>query len=964
MTTNEQILTLIQQAQNHTLNPLNGVILASLVQLPGSPEWKLQVYRLLAPFLSTLHPSPLTLTVLIILWPELILLFVIVFTIFLVQSIQAIFPHIMRLVLLQRKPEVSSFLELTFPSDTSKSSYATEQLYQLLHTLGRQQTFRQRLAQHKKRYALELVATRKEGIRYVISLPEREKDIFKKNLFSYLSGIQIREVTDYLDQALSRTTTLSLAELKLSGHHALPLQKQKVLSIHDPIAYLTGNMTKLKDGEIISFQIVTTPVIASVHRKISGEMRNLRHKMYRGKPLTPALNNGFFKTVTSFPVISVIWLFVKGSIYFLMAILKFLLDMISAFASNESGRQVTTSQMQQSMALSQELLNPYEKELQTIVKEKIDQHLFEASIRVLVAGSDAEEIQDRMSGLLATVGQMNSTYQSLTTKGSILPSKFLINQRLTQFKKRMLSPNRAFNQNPILSTSEISDLYHFPYTATTKTEDMVTIHSKELPAPLSLKRTDSFDVIFAKNTYGGEETPIGLLLEERRRHMAFFGATGSGKSTLMLSMINEDIKNGKGICVTDPHGQLAEQVLVCIQQAGRSDDLVLFNPDDLAHLVAINLMELTPGLNKYDALREKEFICESIISLFRKVFNDSFGSNPHRIESILRNTIHTAFTVEGATLFTIYDLLIDPAMRAKTVSKLTDERLQKFWKNLYGKAGNWQQVKMIAPVTSRIERFLFSPSAYGILKEKQSTINIDAIMDQGKILVCNLSKGMLGEDTSQVLGMLILTKIQLATLKRARIPEENRRDFYLYVDEFQHFATLSFVQMLSEARKYHLNLIIAEQSTAQQKDKQITNILFANTGTIGTFKTASPQDEAMILPQFEPYVTKGEIHNLPAYHFYMKIGALHPEEPFSGVTIPLDLKPDNKALTAMITLSNEKYAIKETSEPENEKIADKKVKPRMKQTTSPVTSKRTQKAKENAPKRQIKTGQPENRKKQ
>ena len=181
-------------------------------------------------------------------------------------------------------------------------------------------------------------------------------------------------------------------------------------------------------------------------------------------------------------------------------------------------------------------------------------------------------------------------------------------------------------------------------------------------------------------------------------------------------------------------------------------------------------------------------------------------------------------------------------------------------------------------------------------------------MDTKKILICNLAKGRLGEDTAQVLGIMILNKIQLAALKRTRITADKRVNFYLYVDEFQHFATPSFVGMLSEARKYKLNIVIAEQSTSQQDNSNLTNVILANVGTIVMFKSANPEDEKLILPQFHPYIKKGEIANLPAFHFYIKIGALNPEEPFSGVTIPLDLK-DVSYTDLVVQSSRDKYAV-------------------------------------------------------
>jgi len=424
---------------------------------------------------------------------------------------------------------------------------------------------------------------------------------------------------------------------------------------------------------------------------------------------------------------------------------------------------------------------------------------------------------------------------------------------------------------------------------------------------LSLKQEAKCDLYFAKNTYGGTETDIGLTADERRRHVYILGATGTGKSTMLLSMIKKDIEHKKGLCVIDPHGDLIEQVLSIIPKE-RIADTIYFNPDDISYPMGINLLELTQGLSSEDALREKEFIAESIISIFNKIYTEKY-SGP-RMEYILRNTIHTAFTVPDATLFTVYKLLINTGFRKSVVNNLSDENLKDFWKYEFAKAGDYQKVKMISPITNKIGRFLFSPTAKRIFEQGKSTINFDTIINEGKILLCNLSKGKVGEDNSSVFGVLIIAKIQLAALKRARMKQEERKDFYLYVDEFQNFAAPAFAQILSEARKYRLNAILAHKTTSQIEDSSLVNVTLANTGTVICFRTANPEDERMILPQFRPYIEQGEIASLPSYHFYMRMGALNPEEPFSGVTVPVYIEYSQNRIEAIVKSSRRLYTKK------------------------------------------------------
>jgi hypothetical protein len=353
---------------------------------------------------------------------------------------------------------------------------------------------------------------------------------------------------------------------------------------------------------------------------------------------------------------------------------------------------------------------------------------------------------------------------------------------------------------------------------------------------------------------------------------------------------------------------LAERILRYIPE-DRIKDVIYMNPDDLAHPVGVNLLELPEGLTGDDLLREKDLITEATISVLRKIFSDD-DSGGHRIEYILRNSIQTVLTLENATLFTIFELLNDAKFRRKVVKTLTDKNLKDFWDNELGKAGEFQRVKMAAGITAKIGRFLFSASAKRALEQPKSTIDFEDILASKKILICNFSKGMLGEDTSALFGTTVLAKIQTAALRRARIGEQNRVPFYLYVDEFQNFATMGFVQMLSEARKYKLFLTMAEQSTSQQDQQRLVDIILANVGTIVCFRSGSPADERLILPLFIPFIDQGEIANLPAYSYYVRIAAVNAQEPMSGVTVVVEDEGSEAIAKQVIESSRRLYAKK------------------------------------------------------
>ncbi len=785
------------------------------------------------------------------------------------------------IVFLQLKQSFT-FLEVNPPQETLKSSYTTQQLFTLIHGLAKQRSLLHRLIGYSKNYSFEIVSSKDEGIRYLLRVNEEDADLVKKGLLSYLPGVNVVEMKDYIPGSFDQIDT-SVAEFILSSHFAFPLKRQNELEEHDPIAYMTGSMTKLAPDEIVAFQLVASPVSKRWIKDIS----RISHLMYKNDDLVQGLRRG---NNSSF-----LFRIIKFVSFLVLHILILPIGIVVFIFSGANEGPFLPLPFEHT---KKKTPNPYQTELELLVKGKLDQQLFTTSLRLLVIGKKSES-HTRMRGFASSLSSFTNSYQSLRTSHS-MKFEFLRKLRTFMFRERLL----RFFGNSILSISEVSDLYHFPFTTTTRTEDIQKVHSKELPAPVSLKKAQDLDVVFAKNTFGGTSTNIGLNLEERRRHMYVIGATGTGKSTMLLSMIKQDMEHGKGICVIDPHGELIESVLSLIPE-NRIKDVIYFNPDDISFPVGLNILEITADLSGDVLLREKELIAESIISLFHKVWGEQY-TGP-RMEYILRNTIHTAFLVPNATLFTIYKLLINEDYRKEVTSKITDENLHDFWKYEFSKAGNYQVVSMISPITNKIGRFLFSPIAKRILEQEKSTINFDDIMDSGKILLCNVSKGKIGEDNSQVFGALIMTKIQLAALKRARVRSEDRRDFYFYVDEFQNFATPSFAQILSEARKYRLNAILAHQTTSQLEDKSLVNITLANTGTVICFRTSNPEDERLILPQFAPYVQPGEIYNLPSFHFYIKISALHPEEPFSGETISITTARNDTHVERVIQASRDHF---------------------------------------------------------
>lgn len=782
--------------------------------------------------------------------------------------------------------EKKILFELTPPSRTEQSAYSTEQLFQLINSLGSQRSMLEKLLGLKTRFSLEIVSTKSQGIRYLLKTGKKEAGALKKSFISYLPQVKVQKAEDYLPE---RFENAKIIEFKLSKHFTYPLKTHTALDEHDPISYITGMMTKLENNELISLQIV----LSSSRSKKAKEISNL---IFKNQDVLDYIKNQKGGLLLS-PLIVLFKIF-TGIVFVVLSVPIWIISNLITNGNTPFPKLLFSEKFNNFRPTT------HEREIIDSIKGKLDQGLFDASIRLLVSVDNYEDAVDRVRGFKSSFASFTSPENQKITTAKSIKFNFYKKLQLFLFRNRLLS----FLNSSILSVSEVSGIYHFPYTSNTKTENIVKTYSKELPAPLSLKGEKELDVLFGINSYGGSETFIGLSEEEREKHMYIIGATGSGKTTMITSMVSQDVSNGKGVAVIDPHGDLAETLLTCIPDT-RINDLIYVNPDDLKYPIGINLLELTPGLDEDNLLREKEFITESVISLFRKVFSESMAGHAHRIEYILRNTIQTALTLENPTLFTIYELLNNPPFQKQVTKNLEDENLKNFWKYEYGKAGDYQKVKMISPVAARIGRFLFSPSAKRMLEQQKSTINFDEILDKRKILICNLAKGKLGEDTSEVLGIMIVAKLQLASLRRARMKEKERKPFYLYVDEFQNFATPSFIQMLSEARKYKSFLVMAEQSTSQQKDKNLVNVILANVGTVVSFRSANPEDEKLMLPQFSPFIEKGDISNLPRYNFYIKISAINPEEAFSGTTIPMDITFSKDKVEKLIQASRDKNAI-------------------------------------------------------
>ncbi|HSW97959.1 MAG TPA: type IV secretion system DNA-binding domain-containing protein [Candidatus Saccharimonadales bacterium] len=797
---------------------------------------------------------------------------------------------------------------------TLQSSYATEQLFIQLHSLIGQKTFWQRFLHDKTTISIELVATKEEGIRYLIHVTGYDTGVIRKKLLSYLPSVEIDEVEDYLPQTLPAVNNffktnkaIKLIMFRLTNHFAIPLTDQTQLKEHDPIAYLTGNMTKLAPDELISLQLIISPMDKASNRAKMNEVNNLLSQLFHNRDISKNLKKNRTLSIIAFPInlISKIIYLILG---LFIEIIGYLSDIVMSNNNHLKNSRNNTELKPKKVFVptaTQQLLFGQ-------IQNKLQQPIFETSMRLLVVGDSSHAVNERIRGFRASLATFDNTqYQAIIPRRSIsiLPKKlkeYILLSSLYQLGNRLLS----FSNTMFLSVNELSSIYHLPYTQTTKTEDMVKSKSKELPAPHSFKKaTTQFDVEVGTNTYGGEQTRVGLPISNRKEHTYIVGKTGAGKTTIIEGMALQDIQSGKGIAVIDPHGDLIEHLLTLIPKH-RKKDVILVNPADKDFPLGLNI--LSPGTHFSDIDEEHGFITRSLMAVFMKITPDKHWGQ--RMEHILRNATLTALQAPTPTpetpyisLLSIQKLLTDNDYRRRITQTLTDPVLKQFWDKEYSSFGKMQQADMTSPLTNKLGGFMTDKMSRNILLQEKSTINVSKIMDQGKILLVNLSKGKLGEERSAFFGTLIISLIQLAVYVRAEIREKERRDFFVYIDEFQNFASTHFTDLFSEARKYHVYFIPSHQNIAQIEDPKLSKVVLSNSGNLIALKNG-PDDEKILLPFLEPEVEKGAIINLAPHHFYMKVTNEHSEDAFSGETIPVTGQGSDKTAKEIIENSRTNYA--------------------------------------------------------
>ena len=533
-------------------------------------------------------------------------------------------------------------------------------------------------------------------------------------------------------------------------------------------------------------------------------------------------------------------------------------------APDDHAHNITTSSARQ---------HDREEDLQAVA-DKMGRLLFQTEICLRVHGSARDERQAhiKLCEMAGAFGQFSSPRHA----------SFHATSRRHSF---------------LLSTEELATLWH-PATGTVRAPTMSAVQSRELAPPVQLptRGRDPDIALLGLTTFRGRRERFGILPDDRCRHMAVIGKTGMGKTTLLQQLLNSDIRAGRGVALLDPHGDLCDAVLAAVPRE-RTNDVILFDAADTTHPLSFNILACPRP-------EQRALVASGVVTVLKKIYGEFWGP---RMGYILLNALLALLEVPGSTMLSVLRILNDAKFRQPLVARLRDPVVRDFWQKDFAAKPLKLQLESISPIQNKIGHFVSSPLLRNILGQSRNSLDLRRVMDDGKILLVNLSKGKLGDDVSALLGSFLVTALQLAAMSRADVPESERTDFFVYIDEFQNFATDSFATILSEARKYRLALTLANQYLAQL-DEETAAAVFGNVGTLVSFQVGASDAEPLAL-QLGSDLTPEDLLRLPRYQAYIRLlidGT--PSRPFSIRTLPPADGFDPKRPTIIRKVSRHRYA--------------------------------------------------------
>ncbi|RMD51275.1 DUF87 domain-containing protein [Candidatus Parcubacteria bacterium] len=686
--------------------------------------------------------------------------------------------------------------------------------------------------------ALEIVSHQKL-ITFYITVPRYLQEFIQQQLHAQYSSANIEEVTDF--NIFSPNGTVMGGYLIFKRENALPIKTYKELE-SDPLNAITNALSKVQEDNGVAIQYI---------------VRSARsHWRAYGKRIVKLMKKGFSYKEAK-----------KGGD-----------DTWKNLLFNKKDDQQ-----------SPKTLSPAEQKMMEGIENKASKAGMEVNIRIIASGKNTESALADLNQVIQAFHQYNIyEYGNAFTK--VIPKNKKIVQDFIY---------RRFNERYriILNTEEMASLWHLPLPST-ETPNIRWLMAKVAPPPPNIPQS-GFKLGY--NEYRGHRTDIYMKREDRTRHMYIIGKTGTGKSWFLRYLAAQDIRNGEGVCVIDPHGDLVEALMGMIPKE-RIDDVVYFNPSDMERPMGLNMLE-APNENMRD------FAVQEMISIFYMLFPPEMIGP--MFEHNMRNFMLTlmADLKDPGTLVEIPRMIADDKFQKKWIARVTDPVVRSFWDDEMAKTSDYHKSEMMGYLVSKVGRFVENEMMRNIIGQAKSSFNFRQIMDEGKILLVNLSKGLTGDVNANLLGLILVSKLQMAAFTRAEIPEEERRDFYLYMDEFQNFITPSIATILSEARKYRLNLIMAHQYMGQLVQDGKTEIRDAVLGNVGSMMCSriGPEDTEVLAKVYEPVFSPFDLMNNEKFTWNTKIVIDNSQtKPFTLKTEVAD-KPNPKLAAAIKEMSRLKY---------------------------------------------------------
>ena len=512
------------------------------------------------------------------------------------------------------------------------------------------------------------------------------------------------------------------------------------------------------------------------------------------------------------------------------------------------------------------------------VENKVSKPGFETSIRIVCVSPDEASANAHLTNIMSAFQQFSGDLNGFTSRKIRRKGAFVEDFLYRYHPLYHLWGNRV----SVLNSEELATIFHFPNKLIT-TPHIHWLYAKRAPAPQEIPTEGTF---LGTSTYRGIKRSVYISDKDRMQHMYVVGKTGTGKSEFLKDLVMQDIKKGDGVCFIDPHGDAVEELLLLIPPE-RAEDVIYFNPSDTERPMGLNLLEARTE-------DEKHFAATAVINMMYKLFDPyKTGIVGPRFEHAVRNAMLTAMSEDGSTFVEVMRILTDSRFVQELLPKVTDPIVRRYWTDQIAQTADFHKSEVLDYITSKFGRFVTNKMIRNIIGQSQSSFSFRDVMDRGKILFINLSKGTIGEENSSFLGLVLVPRILMAAMSRTDIPKEERRPFYLYVDEFQNFATPDFAVILSEARKYSLALCVANQFIGQVEE-EVKNAVFGNVGTIISYRIGVT-DANYLQHEFTPVFAEDDLLNVEKYHVFIKtIVKNEPVPPFS-----MDLFKDIPKIKAM-----------------------------------------------------------------